>query len=94
MDIVSVFKKKNDHHIVSKRDQKYEMFRDKLTTYRNFSDIYDPVIEEMCEASVTEKLDYPVWMNRLYYYFETVLYFTVYKYAALLLLFFSFFFES
>ena len=46
MDIVSVFKKKNDHHIVSKRDQKYEMFRDKLTTYRNFSDIYDPVIEK------------------------------------------------
>ena len=40
------------------------MDRDKWTTYRNASDMYDHVIEERCDASVTEKLGSPVWMNR------------------------------
>ena len=33
------------------------MDRDKWTTCRNFSNMYDHVIEEVCEASVAEKLD-------------------------------------
>ena len=40
------------------------MDRDKWTTYRNFLNMYDHVIEKICEASVVEKLDSPVWMNR------------------------------
>ena len=39
------------------------MDRDKLT-YRNFSDMYYHVIEEMCGAGVAEKLYSPMWMNR------------------------------
>ena len=58
------FKKRNAHRIVSKRGQKYEMDRDNWTTYRNFSNMYDHVIEEMCDAGVAEKLDSPVWMDR------------------------------
>ena len=58
------FKQRNTHHIDNKRGQKYEMDRDKWTTYRNFLNMYDHVIEKICEASVVEKLDSPVWMNR------------------------------
>ena len=54
------FKKRNAHRIVSKRDQKYEMDRDNWTTYRNFSNMYDHVIEEMRDDGVAEKLDSPV----------------------------------
>ena len=54
----------NPYRIVSNRGQKYEMDRDKWTTHHNFSNMYDYVIEEMCEASVAEKLDSPVWMNK------------------------------
>ena len=58
------FKKRNYHRIVSKRGQKYEMDRDNWTTYRNFSKMYNHVIEEMCNDGVAEKLDYQIWMNR------------------------------
>ena len=40
------------------------MDRDKWTIYRNFLDMYDHVIEEICGAGITEELDFPVWMNR------------------------------
>ena len=58
------FKKRNVHRIVSKCGQKYEMDRDNWTTYRNFSNMYDHVIEEMCDAGVADKLNSPVWMDR------------------------------
>ena len=41
------FKKRNAHRIVIKRGQGYEMDRDNWTTYRNFSNMCDHVIEEM-----------------------------------------------
>ena len=63
-DYFKGFKKRNAHRIVSKRGQKYEMDRDNWTTYRNFSNMSDNVIEEMCDAGVAEKLDSPVWMDR------------------------------
>ena len=40
------------------------MDRDNWTTYRNFSNMYDNVIEDMCNTGVAEKLDSPMWMNR------------------------------
>ena len=40
------------------------MDRDKWTTYRNASDMYDHGIEERCDAGVAEKLGSPVWTNR------------------------------
>ena len=40
------------------------MDRDNRTTYRNFSNMYDHVLEEIYHASVVEKLDYSTWMNR------------------------------
>ena len=58
------FKKRNTHPIVSNYGQKYEMNRDNWTTYRNISNIYDRVIEEIYDAGVAEKLDFPVWMDR------------------------------
>ena len=57
------FKKRNIHHIISKRGQKYKMDRDNWTTYRNFSNMYDHVLEEIYHASVVEKLNYSTWMN-------------------------------
>ena len=59
----NLFKQRSCHLIVSKRGRKYEMDRDKLA-YRNFSDIYYHVIEEMCGAGVAEKLYSPMWVNR------------------------------
>ena len=50
--------------IGSKRGQKYEMDRDNWTTFRNFSNMHDHVIEEMCDAGIAEKLDSPVRMER------------------------------
>ena len=40
------------------------MDRDNWTTYRKFSNMYDRVIEEMCDDGIAEKLDSPVWMDR------------------------------
>ena len=54
------FNQRNAHHIVSKCVQKYERDRDNWTTYRNFSNMNDHVIEEMCDTGVAEKLDSPV----------------------------------
>ena len=54
------FKKRNDHRIVSKRGQNYEMDRDNCTTYHNFSNMYDHSIEKMRDDGVAEKLDSPV----------------------------------
>ena len=32
--------------------------------HRNFTNMYDHVIEKICEAGFDEKLDHSVWMNR------------------------------
>ena len=40
------------------------MNRDNWTTYRNFSNISDHVIEKLCDAGVADNLDSPVWMDR------------------------------
>ena len=40
------------------------MNRDNWNTFRNFSNMYGHVIEELCDTDVAEKLDSPVWMNR------------------------------
>ena len=58
------FKKNNVHSIVSKYGRKYETDRDKWTTCRNFANMHDRAIEEMCEAGCVEKLDSPMWVNR------------------------------
>ena len=39
------------------------MDRDNWASFRNFSNMYDHVIEKMYDAGVTEKLDSPVWMD-------------------------------
>ena len=38
--------------------------RDNWTSFRIFSNMYDYVIEEMCDAGVAEKLYSPIWINR------------------------------
>ena len=58
------FMKRNKDKIVSKRGQRYELNRQKWTTYANFVHMYSHCIEEMIEADVAVKLEEPVWMNR------------------------------
>ena len=55
-----VFLKRNSHLICSKRGQKYELDRDKWTTYANFSQIYEHIYEYMEEAGVAARLEAPV----------------------------------
>ena len=58
------FLKRHSDKIVSKRGQKYELDRQKWTTYANFFDMYQHTIEEMVDAGVAQKLDEPQWMDR------------------------------
>ena len=53
----------NGHLIFSKRGQKYELNRDKWTTYANLNEMYSHTYEEMEEAGVAFKLETPVWMD-------------------------------
>ena len=54
------FKKRNAHLIYSKRGQKYELDRNKWTTYTNFDQMYDHVYEAPEDANFAVKLDTPV----------------------------------
>ena len=54
---------RNKHKLVSKRGQKYELNRQKWTTYCNFVDMYQHAIQEMVDAGVAKKLDEPVWIT-------------------------------
>ena len=56
----SKFMKRHKDKIVSKRGQKYELNRQNWTTYNNFVQIYNHIIEELVNAGVTERLDEPV----------------------------------
>ena len=58
------FMKRNKDKIVSRRGQRYELNRQKWTTYSNFVHMYNHCINEMVDAGVAVKLDDPVWMNR------------------------------
>ena len=60
----SRFMKRHKDKIVSKRGQRYELNRQKWTTYANFVHMYSHCINEMVEAGVAVELDSPVWMDR------------------------------
>ena len=55
------FKKRNGHLICSKRGQKYELDRDKWTTYCNFWQMYDHIYTELTDAGLAQKLSTPIW---------------------------------
>ena len=57
------FIKRNKDKLVSKRGQKYELNRQKWTTYANFVDMYKHTYQEMIEAGVAKKLTEPTWMD-------------------------------
>ena len=57
------FKQRNGHLICSKRGQKYELDRDKWTTYANFKQMYSHNYLELVDAGLAMKLDTPVWMD-------------------------------
>ena len=57
------FKQRNGHLICSKRGQKYELDRDKWTTYANFRQMYSHNYLELVDAGLAMKLDTPVWMD-------------------------------
>ena len=57
------FKKRNGHLICSKRGQKYELDRDKWTTYCNFWQMYDHIYTELTDAGLAQKLSTPVWQD-------------------------------
>ena len=56
--------KRNKDKIVSKRGPRYELNRQKWTTYANFVHMNNHCIDKMMEAGVAIKLEEPVWMNR------------------------------
>ena len=58
------FMKRNQHRIVSKRGQKYELDRQNWTTYANFAVMYKHCALEMEHAGVSKRLDEPIWMIR------------------------------
>jgi len=58
------FMRRNKSKIVGKRGQKYELNRQNWTTYNNFVQMYDHIIDEMMDAGLAVELDEPVWMNR------------------------------
>ena len=57
------FKERCEHLICSKKGQKYELDRDKWTTYANFSNMYIHIYDEMVEAGVATLLDEPEWQD-------------------------------
>ena len=58
------FIRRNKHKLVSKRGQKYELNRQKWTTYANFVDMYSHTYQEIVDAGVAEELLEPVWLDR------------------------------
>ena len=57
------FKKRHADKICSKKGQKYELDRASWSTFKNFSQMYTQVYEQMVEAKVAVELPDPVWMN-------------------------------
>ena len=57
------FKKRNEHKIVTKKGAKYELDRDKWTTYANFTDMYKHIYEEMEDAKVATPYAAPMWQD-------------------------------
>ena len=57
------FMKRNKHLIVSKHGTKYELSWDMWTTYGNFLQMYDHIIEELVDCGIAEELASPVWMD-------------------------------
>jgi hypothetical protein len=58
------FRRRNNHMLVSKRGQKYELDRSMWSTYANFIQMYDQVGEELVNAGVARKLETAVWMDK------------------------------
>ena len=57
------FRKRNRHLVVSKQGQKYELDRSAWSTYANFAQMYDQVIEELENAHIAELLETPKCMD-------------------------------
>ena len=56
-------KKRNEHLIVSKKGGKYELDRDRWTTYSNFSDMYDHIYDELVDAKLATPYNEPMWQD-------------------------------
>ena len=55
---------KKKHNFVSKKGLKFEIDRASWSTYANFNQMYDGVINEFVDAGVAKKRSEPAWMNR------------------------------
>jgi len=58
------FKKRNSDRIITTKGQKYELERSNWTTYQDFAQMYSTFGDQMEEASIVERLEEPVWMNK------------------------------
>ena len=56
-------KKPNDHLLVSKKVEKFELDRSSWSCYQNFDHMYNCISYELVDAGITDKLFTPVWMN-------------------------------
>ena len=57
------FMKRNEHLLTAKRGSKYELDRDRWTTYANFDQMYDHIYDELVDAKVAYKLNTPIWLD-------------------------------
>jgi hypothetical protein len=55
---------RNHNRLRSKRGRRFELNREKWTTYTNFSKMYQDHEAEMIDAGVAEPLPNPVWMSK------------------------------
>ena len=49
--------------IVNVVEKKYELCRDKWSTYSNFRQMYEHIIKELVQAKIATKLNKPVWQD-------------------------------
>ena len=57
------FMRRNRNKIVNVVGKKYELTRDKWTTYGNVRSMYEHIIDELINAKIAIKLDTPVWQD-------------------------------
>ena len=58
------FRKRNIYLVFSERGKKYELDRSAWSTYANFAQMYDQVIEELDNSNLMELLETPKWMDK------------------------------
>ncbi len=57
------FLKRNGHHIVTQRGEKFAVDRSNWTTLDNISQMYDIIYDEMIDAKIAKKMEVQIFMD-------------------------------